>query len=243
MKECRRSPSPEAPLLLVTATLQEMRAVLQPLGGQQRIKPLEPHFLKTRTRQYVLLITGVGPVNAALSLGRIMGSDLELRGVLNFGIGGSFDAAGLPLLSQVIIQEEIWPELGIRTASGTDIQALSRNLGEGQEILLRDRLFLDPQEAALRFGLNLPSQWPRVSSLTVAGVTGTRSEAEAMLKRYAVQAENMEGFALAWCCIQEGLPFLEVRTISNLVGSRQTKDWDLKGSLRGLGQMSRILLG
>ncbi len=45
----------------------------------------------------------------------------------------------------------------------------------------------------------------------------------------------MEGFAAAYAAMQAGLPFLEVRTVSNMVGSRDSEDWDIKGALKALG--------
>ena len=94
-------------LLLVTATLQEMRAVLAPLGGASDLAPLQPRVFRAGRQFHLLLITGVGPLNAAMALGRVMGSDLRVRGVVNFGIAGSFDCQTLPLLRQVVAEEEI----------------------------------------------------------------------------------------------------------------------------------------
>ena len=229
-------------LLLVTATLQEMRAVLAPFGGASNLVTLQPRVLRAGGQSFVLLVTGVGPLNAAMALGRVVGSDLTVRGVVNLGIAGSFDCRTLPVLGRVVVQEEIWPEIGLRTASGLDLQALCTGLGEGQEALVQNRLDLTPEAAARRLGLTLPGHWAHVKSLTVAGVTGTPAEAERLAGRYGVHTENMEGFALAWVSLREGLPFLEVRSVSNQVGSRNKRDWDIQGSLSGLGEMSRLLL-
>lgn len=234
--------SDSAPLLLITATLQEMRSVLAPFGGKPDLVPLRPEMLQAGTQTIILLVSGVGPVNAAMSLGRTLGSNQGIRGVLNLGIGGSFDCCRAPLLSRMVVHTEIWPEIGVRTAGGMDVRALGRGLGEDQERLIQDRLELNPEESARRLGLDLPDHWVRVSSLTVAGVTGTPGEAERLSGRYAALVENMEGFALAWVCAQEDLPFVEVRCVSNKVGSREKGDWDLQGSLFCLREMSRMLL-
>jgi len=45
----------------------------------------------------------------------------------------------------------------------------------------------------------------------------------------------MEGFALALACRTRGVPFLEVRTVSNLVGERDRNKWKLASALEGLG--------
>jgi futalosine hydrolase len=51
----------------------------------------------------------------------------------------------------------------------------------------------------------------------------------------------MEGFSLALACLQAGIPFLELRTISNLVGSRKPEHWKLDDALQALGEKAREL--
>ena len=52
----------------------------------------------------------------------------------------------------------------------------------------------------------------------------------------------MEGFALALACALAGTPFLELRTVSNRVGARPPRDWDLAGALAGLARTAAQLL-
>ncbi len=226
------------PLLLVTATLQEMRAVLTPFGERADMELTRPMSCRYQGKRFLLLVTGIGPLNAAMFLGRVFGSEVRVRGVVNLGIGGSFDPVRIPVLSKVVVQEEYWPEIGVRTKTGIDVQTLKRRLGEGQGDLIQDRLVLHPEEKARSLDLELPEDWSRVTSLSVAGVTGDAAEAKRIAGAYQVQCENMEGFSLAWACCQEQIPFLEVRSISNKVGSRSKEDWNVKGSLRVLEEMS-----
>jgi len=83
-------------------------------------------------------------------------------------------------------------------------------------------------------GLSLPISWPRVVSLTVAGVTGTQARARLLKQKYQAHIENMEGFALAYVCTLAQIPFLEIRTISNLVGTRDKKYWNINLALKKL---------
>ena len=83
-------------------------------------------------------------------------------------------------------------------------------------------------------GLTLPPQWPQGPSLTVSAASGDPDFARQLHARYQPTTENMEGFALALGCLQASIPFLEVRTISNLVGSRDKAHWDLNGALAQL---------
>ncbi|MFW6055590.1 MAG: futalosine hydrolase [Thermodesulfobacteriota bacterium] len=229
------------PLLVVTATLQEMRAVLAPFGELGDAQLTRPGTWRHQDQCFLVLVTGIGPLNAAMSLGRVLGSGIPVRGVVNLGIGGSFDPVRIPLLSKVVVIKEYWPEIGVRTKTGIDVQALKQKLGEGQADLIQDHLALHPENKARSLGLKLPANWSRVRSLTVAGVTGDAAGAKRMAAVYRVQCENMEGFSLAWCCHQEQIPFLQCRSISNKVGSRSKEDWNLQGSLLVLKEMSREL--
>lgn len=183
----------------------------------------------------------MGPVNAALSLGRLLQLGSELRGVLNLGIAGSFDREALSLYQTVVVREEIWPEFGLRTADGVDPAELKYGHGTLGGETVRDRLQLDPESALVRMGISSTPPWPQGRSLTVAGASGDPEQAEWYRRRYSPDLENMEGFALAWPCLKYGIPFAEVRCISNAVGARDKKDWDIRGAMAGLGPVMDAL--
>lgn len=66
--------------------------------------------------------------------------------------------------------------------------------------------------------------------VTLSQVTGTAEEARALEARWGALAESMEGAACAHICALYGIPFLEVRGISNLVGDRDRRRWDVTGA-------------
>lgn len=192
--------------------------------------------------QLVLLVTGVGPLNAGISLGRLLGGLPHPSGVLNLGVAGAFTLERLPLGTAVVTREEIWPEFGLLRPSGPDPRGIGLALGTADGEPVWDRLRLEPQDNAKQMGLNL-SGFPDVVGLTVAGVTGTPERASALQSRYACDIETMEGFALAWACRLAGVPFVQARTISNLVGSRMAEHWDLNRAKHHLAEVVTALLG
>jgi futalosine hydrolase len=235
-------PDEHRPLVLVTATKREMREVL---GSRMDI----PELLwggcvpwSWSGRPLLLLVTGVGPINAALALGRLFGQRQDVLGALNLGIAGSFDPELQPLRQLSLVDEEIWPEYGLITEHGLEVEELKCPLGRNGDAWVFDRLRLAPEESGPPLGLSLPQAWPRTSSLTVAGVSGCSQRAEELRSRYGAHLENMEGFALAWACKQAGLPFVEVRSVSNRVGSRRQRDWDIPGALAALRQALPALI-
>lgn len=72
--------------------------------------------------------------------------------------------------------------------------------------------------------------------LTVATVTGTAARADALLGRYPdAVAEAMEGAGVAAAAVRHGVPFAEVRAVSNAVGPRDRAAWRIPEALTALG--------
>jgi futalosine hydrolase len=220
-------------IALVTATSAEMRAAL---GSGAKAEPPERGAARSGFfgREALLLVTGVGPVNAALELGAAL-ERFRPSGVVNLGVAGSFDLERAPLGSTVAATAEILAEYGVTGPDGlADASAFAFPQWAGGGRKVAERLALDPDEAAGAMGLALAPGFARGPALTVAGVTGDFGRARALAARHGALAESMEGFALALGCLTRGLPFLEVRTISNRVGERDRNNWTLKQALAGL---------
>ncbi|WP_029897345.1 futalosine hydrolase [Desulfohalovibrio reitneri] len=225
------------PLILACATERELDAAL---GGKAHLpeRPGELSELPDEWPWNVLpmaaLITGVGPSAAAFSLGRAIG-EMEpesVFGVLNMGLGGTFRPEELPLGSLAVATAECFPEFGLHGVGGLAPEGLGFGQGRCGEEEIFQRLPLDPQRAAGDIGLFLQPHWPRAAFATVAGVSGCPERAELVRRRTGASVESMEGFALALGCAGLGIPFLEVRAVSNTVGSRE--DWDLEPAFDAL---------
>jgi len=227
-------------LVLAFATWREMCAAVP--GAPQGLAPGNPVPVDLGGRQVLVLVTGIGPLCAALRLGRLLGAG-EVSGVVNLGVGGSFDTNALPLGSVAVANLEIWPEYGLRTEAGVDASTFDFPLLSTPAGPVRQSIALDPDKAAHALGLTLPALWPRVTSLTVAGVSADEATAKAHHRHHGAALENMEGFALALACLDAGLPFLEVRSVSNAVGTRDKSGWNLPDALSALNPVSTALFG
>lgn len=227
-------------LVVVTATPMEMRAAFPALAGQL---PGGPGWtaLGNDHKDLIFLVTGVGPINAGIGLGHLLGVLGGCVGVLNLGVAGAFDLDALPLGTTVAVGEEIWPEYGLLTATGLDPRGIGLPLGLENGRPVWDRLQLEPLLSAQNLGLDIAGL-AIVTSLTVSGVSGTSERAGALRVGYAADIENMEGFALAWACRRLSVPFVQIRTISNLVGSREARHWDLPGAKKGLARAAQTVL-
>ncbi|NDV20437.1 futalosine hydrolase [Pseudodesulfovibrio sp. JC047] len=219
-------------LLVITATSNEMQAVFP---DAPRVEQGETAEYECNGRTLLLAVTGVGLVNASLMTGLVLGRD-DVDGVINFGIAGAYDLDEFPMLSTCYCWQETWPEYGLLDEEGNvDPKGINFPQGKINDQLIWNRVKLNPVNDAETMHVTLGQKWLRASSVTVSSVTGTAERAGWLKLACNANLENMEGFGLAFGAGRMGLPFLEVRTISNLVGSREAEDWDLKGALKGLG--------
>ncbi|MFN2559767.1 MAG: futalosine hydrolase [Jatrophihabitans sp.] len=168
-----------------------------------------------------LLVGGVGPAAVAAATARALdGVDL----VLSAGIGGGFGALSA---GEVAVASTIaFADLGAETPDG--FVPLSQ-LGFGTE-----RYEVAPKlavELADRTGGHLGTV------LTVATVTGTAATATALAERFPdAVAEGMEGAGVAAAATLCGVPFGEVRAISNAVGPRDRDSWQILLALQSLAR-------
>lgn len=222
------------------ATSRESRATL----GANHAEIKEGQWKEVQIHGLVCLqvLTGIAPINAAFVLGKVLATYPALDGVINLGIGGSFDLDMFPLGACVAAKEEIWPEFGIKNNECVHARALGFPQGHTQSDTIWDRIVLAPDEAAQRMGLTLPTSIPSTPFVTVAGVTATRERALFLQTMYHAGVENMEGFALALACVTNDLPFLEIRAISNRVGPRDKDTWQIKKAFTGLRAILPLLL-
>jgi futalosine hydrolase len=229
-------------LLVCAATGLELAAALGLPQLKTGLGQGEERELEIFGRGLRLLVTGLGVVNAALHLGRALGRG-DISGVVNLGVAGSFDPAAHPLGAVRLVTEETWPEYGLLPsgAVAADARGLGFALGGGGAAAIFERLEWDAATELAQMGLQ-SSGWHTATSLTVSGVTADTARAARLKERFGAGLENMEGFALAYGARLAGLPFAELRAVSNTVGSRPPEAWDLPGALAVLGQAAQRLL-
>lgn len=236
--------------LVVLATQKELQAVFHGFDDVPVLVEGEPKMVRMDGRNYTFLICGVGPINAALNLGLALGQ-LGAKGrmplgVLNLGIGGTFDREALPIGGVVVADSEIWPEYGLRTSRGVSSRALKYPLANTPEGPIWNSIDLHPEKNLLLLGLEVKKDISHVTrngvGVTVAGVSATPERAWQLKTGCSALFENMEGFALALTALKANLPFVEIRSISNQVGSRNPEQWNIPLALDRLGQVATSLL-
>lgn len=206
-------------ILVITAVSAERDAVLRGLKGDIR---------------FDVLAAGVGSVVAAVNTVKALAND-EYNLVICAGIGGGFSGKA-EVGSLVVATEIVAADLGTETSEGF---CSLDELGFGLTHLVIDAFLVDRVTQAL-LEANLPVNTGPV--LTVSTVTGTAETAEKLATRIpGATAEAMEGYGVGFAAYNRGLPVLEIRTISNIVGPRDRSAWRIKEALDVLEAASAVL--
>ncbi|GIE03642.1 futalosine hydrolase [Paractinoplanes durhamensis] len=202
------------PLLVVTAVAAEADAVRA--GSDPRNVAAEP--------------VGVGPAAAAAGTARLLATG-HYRAVISAGIAGGFPGRA-PVGGTVLGTRSIAADLGAESPEGF---LPIEELGFGRSVLAADPVLLKGLLAALPEAI-------AGDVLTLATVTGTAATADALAARFPqAVAEAMEGFGVATAAAGAGLPFAELRTISNPIGPRDRDAWRLKEAFTALSTASGAL--
>jgi len=178
-----------------------------------------------------LAVTGVARSNTAFVLSRLL---LERpAAVLQVGVGGTFDPDLVPVGGLACATSDTYADLGVLTDQGW------MHADElGLPIVERD---------GRRWYASFPCDGPLTAAVadrvhaatgpfaTVETVTGTDHAARTIAERTSAIIESMEGAAAAHACLLAGVPFVELRSASNVAGPRDRSAWRLDDAIEAAG--------
>ncbi len=76
--------------------------------------------------------------------------------------------------------------------------------------------------------------YPKVIAVTSQTITSTTKQQEELERKFHPAIETMEGAYVHYVCIQEDIPFVHIRAVSNTVGERDKTKWDIKTAIANL---------
>ncbi|MDC0722677.1 futalosine hydrolase [Nannocystis bainbridge] len=174
------------------------------------------------------LYLGVGKVAAAVAMTRAL---LERRPawVLLFGVcgaypeghgpGGRLDVGDVCLVGDEWLGDEgVAVDDGFLTLAQLGLGSVGPLMADGG------------RTAAAARSLGAPI----VRGATVSGCSGTDASSRALAGRTGATVETMEGAAVAWACAAAGVPWVQLRCVSNRTGQRAAGGWDLPRAVAGV---------
>lgn len=200
-----------------------------PLGGLEFIRG------GLSGKEVVLTASGVGKTNAAHAT-TLMAERFHPRLIINFGVGGAYPGSGPGVCTIAVADREIYGDEGVLLANGfrdmrflgLPLLSISSTSGTGSDKDIYNEIPLDRGLADKISSLLEPAKTAVGPFVTLSCMTGSGSRAESLRRRYGAICENMEGASVAHVCQMHGIPFLEIRGISNIVEERDKGKWKLK---------------
>jgi futalosine hydrolase len=173
-----------------------------------------------------ILITGAGIVSTLYHLQkRIQQVDYDM--IIQAGIAGTFTGE-LQLGETVLVQQDTFGDLGAEEKN-VFISLFEMGLADKDEFPFTNGWLVNQNKWLGQFDLK------KVNAITVNTVSDDVLLKQQREKKFSSGIETMEGAALHYLCLQENIPFLQVRSISNWVGERDKAKWLMKASIENLG--------
>ncbi|WP_229403602.1 futalosine hydrolase [Micromonospora okii] len=222
-------------LLVVTAVPAEADAIRAGLPPAANLPGPVPGRPGAASGEGVTVVSvGVGPAVAGAATARLLAlaetTGRPYGAVLSAGVAGGF-VGRVAVGGTVLATRSVAADLGADSPEGfipvDELGMAPELLGGGTAI---------PADAALLDALRTALPAATVGAvLTVSTVTGTATGTAALADRHPdAVAEAMEGYGVAVAAAQAGLPFAELRTVSNPIGPRDRGAWRLREALAAL---------
>ena len=173
-----------------------------------------------------MLVTGVGPIEAGVSVARALAQSPYTL-VINAGLGGAME--GCAAIGDGVVVSEEQMEIGLEDAKPF-------TLPDGAQVVDHASSDLSLVERLVEIG------YASKRGLTVSRVTTTEQTAKRLASQRGAEVESMEGFAVLRAAEMAAVPAIELRGISNIVTDRERSGWNFSRGCEGLEKILNDLL-
>ena len=192
-------------------------------------KEINPFIELTRTgniNNADILISGIGLTASTYHLAK----QLALKKydlVIQAGVAGCFDLR-IPLGAVVGVKQE-----AIADQSVIELQKLKTlfdlKLVPQDQYPYKKGWLINPNKHALK-----KAKLKIVKGISVNQISTSKQLIKFYRDVFDPVTESMEGAALHYVCLMENVPFVQIRSISNYIGERNKKKWDMMDSIANL---------
>lgn len=210
--------------------------------SEAEIMKLIPGLINDRNRynfrgsEIEVIITGIGGISTAWSMKQWLCNNAYPDLAINAGIAGSYNDI-FKKGDVVVPVSDCFADLAIE---------------DGKKFLtLAEAGLTDPDRFPFEKGfIRADNRYVResarilrtVRAITVNTASGTKSTIDRLKIKFNPDIETMEGATFFYICSMEKVPFLGIRAISNRVGPRNLKSWDIPHALINLAAEINNLL-
>jgi futalosine hydrolase len=173
-----------------------------------------------------VLITGVGLAATVYHLTNYLHRNKPSL-VVQAGIAGCFDE-NIALGSAVVISADRFADLGVQeNDQWRDV--FDMQLIQSGESPYTDGWLINPNKKLMD-----ATALPQVKSITINEITTSSNRIQQLRDKYSPTIESMEGAAFHYVCLQQNIPFIQLRAVSNYVGERNKEKWQMKQAIQNL---------
>ena len=180
-----------------------------------------------------VLITGVG-VPATLYLLQKTTQQIQPDLIIQAGIAGAFSEKQL-LGEVVLVKQDAFGDIGMEQKE--QFTPIFRSeFANKNEFPFSDGWLINPTTLFSR------TQLRSVKAITVNKVTDSILQKQQSIINFSPDIESMEGAALHFVALQQNIPFIQIRSISNWVGERDKSKWKIKEAISNLNnELKKII--
>lgn len=194
-------------------------------------KEILPFIESTRDGNFTnidILITGIGLTASTYHLSKQI-SLKKYDLVIQAGVAGSFDMK-IPLGEVVAVKQDT-----IADQSVIELEKLKTlfdlKLVPQDQHPYKKGWLINPNTDILK-----KTKLKVVKGISVNQISTSKQMIKFYRNEFDPVTESMEGAALHYVCLMENIPFLQIRSISNYIGERNKKKWNMMDSIINLNQ-------
>jgi futalosine hydrolase len=209
-------------ILLLSATAQEIQPTVDWLT-EQSPNHANPFILREKCQLYSL-VTGTGAVQSVYHLTRIS-AEHEFDLAMHVGVAGSFSRKYNPG-DLVEIRSDAIALWGAQDNDGEHLSIFRLGYEQPDRYPFTNGRLVNPSEPQ--------PDLPGVKGLSVGETSGTADRIAQLRERYSPDVETMESAGFFYVCLQNRIPFMSLRGISNIVEPRNRGDWKVDLAIKRL---------
>lgn len=186
---------------------------------QPTINFLQEHHHIHTPDDFKILITGIGSLITTYKLTDFFHRHRP-RLMIQAGIGGSFTKSFQPG-EVALIKQDVMGDIGVEEHHAFR-DVFDMGLMEKADFPFNGGMLVNPE-------ISEGSTFETVAAngVTVNEITTNPHRIQTLREKYVCDIESMEGAAFHYVCLREEISFLQFRAVSNMIGERDKKKWNM----------------
>jgi futalosine hydrolase len=192
------------------------------------IAPFVDHYHNSEKKTYIefdlhIMVTGIGMMATTYQLTNYLHKNKPDL-IIMVGIAGCFKL-NVPLGKVFAVKNEVFGDLGVREKDKWNDVFDLKIMPKNEFPFTNKKLVNDNKVILSRTKLSI------VNAITINQISTSKKAIGILQKKYKPTIESMEGAALHYVALQQKIPFVQIRGVSNYIGERNKSKWKIKEAI------------